>query len=116
MPDVKLVNVETLKYWFSKPLYPIDRREMEAIIARVPVVSTEMRWIPCKMELPKINTEVLVTLYKPELDGYFRKIVRFIGGKWLINNLYSASMENVVAWMPLPDAYNPPEIEVNSDV
>lgn len=108
MPDVKLVNVETLKYWFSKPLYPIDRREMEAIIARVPVVSTEMRWIPCKMELPEINAEVLVTLYKPELSGYFRKIGRWLGDEWLINNLFGVSPERVVAWQPLPETYEPP--------
>lgn len=70
------------------------------------------RWIPCDKRMPEKNTEVLVTLYKPELGGYFRKIGRFLGDIWLINNLYSSSMENVVAWMPLPDAYNP---EVNQN-
>jgi len=72
-------------------------------------------WTPCSEKLPEINAEVLVTLRKPELGGYFRKIGRFLGDKWLINNLYSASMENVVAWMPLPDAYNPKEAQQNDE-
>lgn len=69
-------------------------------------------WTQCSEQLPEIDTEVLVTLYKPELGGYFRKIGRFIGTKWLINNIYAASIENVIAWMPLPDAYKPTETEV----
>lgn len=87
--------------------------EIADMIREAPAVSC---WIPCNEKLPEIDAEVLVTLYKPELGGCFRKIGRFIGTKWLINNIYAASRENVIAWMPLPDAYKPPETEANSDV
>lgn len=82
--------------------------EVADMIREAPAVSC---WTPCSEQLPEINAEVLVTLRKPELGGYFRKIGRFLGDKWLINNLYSSGMENVVAWMPLPDAYNPEEVD-----
>ena len=86
--------------------------EVADMIREAPAVSC---WIPCNEKLPEIKAEVLVTLCKPELGGYFRKIGRFLGDKWLINNLYSASMKNVVAWMPLPDAYNPEEVKQNDE-
>ena len=74
----------------------------------------DTNWIPCKIKLPEINAEVLVTLHKPELSkvipGYFRKIGRWLGDEWLINNIFSVSPERVVAWQPLPDAYNPEEV------
>ncbi len=85
----------------------IARRE----IANAPAVSC---WTPCSEQLPEINAEVLVTLRKPELGGYFRKIGRFLGDKWLINNIYAASRENVIAWMPLPDV--PEEVKQNDDL
>lgn len=79
-------------------------------VADVPAVN---RWISCNEKLPEIKVEVLVTLYNPELDGYFRKIGCFLGDEWLISNIYSSSMENVVAWMPMPDKYELPKVNSN---
>lgn len=106
-----------MEEWISrgellKTLYQDCKCMNGHFLAAVRLAPTINCWTQCSEQLPEINAEVLVTLYRPELSGYFRKIGRFLGDKWRISNRYSVSMENVVAWMPLPDAYNP---EVNQN-
>jgi hypothetical protein len=71
------------------------------------------RWISVEDALPEKAGNYLCTLYyaippynlfHPEKDTYIREVsVKFFDGKSFI--------ASVVAWMPLPDAYEPPEKE-----
>lgn len=89
--------------------HSIGYSDMIAIIDDAPAVN---RWIPCRERLPEIKVPVLVTVYNHRINSYVRKIGAFLGDEWIISNIFSETMENVVAWMPLPDAYEPPESEV----
>ena len=76
--------------------------------------STVNRWIPVEDALPEKAGNYLCTLFytippynlfHPEKDTYIRETsVKFFDGKSFI--------ASVVAWMPMPDAYEPPESEV----
>lgn len=66
-------------------------------------------WIPSSERLPGIKVPVLVTVYNHMINSYVRKIGAFLGDEWLISNIFSETMGNVVAWMPLPEAYEPPK-------
>ena len=68
------------------------------------------RWIPCSERLPEKQGRYLCSLYyavppyhmlHPENDTYIRDVsVQYFDGKSFI--------ASVVAWMPMPDAYEPP--------
>lgn len=73
------------------------------------------RWISCSERLPEIKVPVLVTVYNHRINSYVRKIGAFLGDEWLISNIYSETIGNVIAWMPLPNAYEPPESEVHNN-
>lgn len=70
-------------------------------------------WISVEDALPEKEGNYLCTLYyaippynlfHPEKDTYIREVsVKFFDGKSFI--------ASVVAWMPMPDAYKPPEKE-----
>lgn len=69
------------------------------------------RWIPVEDALPEKAGNYLCTLYyaippynlfHPEKDTYIRETsVKFFDGKSFISS--------VIAWMPMPDAYEPPK-------
>ena len=75
------------------------------------------RWIPCSERLPEQKGRYLCSLYYavppyhllyPENDTYIHDVsVQYFDGKSFI--------ASVVAWMPIPDAYEPPESEVQDD-
>ena len=79
-------------------------------IMNAPVVNN---WISVEDALPEKEGNYLCTLYyaippynlfHPEKDTYIREVsVKFFDGKSFI--------ASVVAWMPMPDAYKPPEKE-----
>ena len=74
-------------------------------------------WIPVEDALPEKAGNYLCTLYyaippyhllHPENDTYIREVsIQYFDGKSFI--------ASVVAWQPMPDAYEPPESEVQND-
>ena len=71
---------------------------------------TANRWIPVEDALPEKAGNYLCTLYyaippyhllHPENDAYIREVsIQYFDGKSFI--------ASVIAWMPMPDAYEPP--------
>ena len=69
------------------------------------------RWIPCKDELPRSSRRVLVTTAEGKVvDAIFV----LNGYQWYRNGEYFPK-DRVIAWMPMPNAYEPPESEVQHD-
>lgn len=76
---------------------------IECIIGRQPAVN---RWIPCSEKLPH-GGRVLATTKQ----GYVVDVIFVLkGSQWFRNGEYFPT-DTVIAWMPMPDAYEPPEEE-----
>ena len=81
---------------------------ISSVINDAPVVN---RWIPCNERLPEREGRYLCSLYypvppyhllHPENDTYIREVsIQYFDGKTFI--------ASVVAWMPMPDDYEPSE-------
>lgn len=68
------------------------------------------RWIPCSERLPH-GGRVLATTKQ----GYVVDVIfTFKGSQWFRNGEYFPT-DTVIAWMPMPDAYEPPEKEDADD-
>ena len=84
------------------PRVNIDKLEpsdVENVLTELPPVSTE-QWIPCEKDLPKEEQEVLmVTKYKFYYTGYYHESDK----EWFSDG---SKIKNVIAWMPLPEAYS----------
>lgn len=65
------------------------------------------RWIPCSERLPDINSDVLATLECGDLTYAWR----FDDNYWCIcEGDSTATTSEILAWMPLPEAYREEEI------
>ena len=78
------------------------------ILEEVPAI---YGWISCKDELPEINDVYLVT-WRPKNNPFnknYIEIVEFADGEWIGDipqaKHYGTGEYDVIAWMPLPDAY-----------
>ena len=64
----------------------------------------KMEWIPCSERLPdKFVVPVLITL-----DNGIIKTANYseLSGKWYVGDEHIVyEMDNVIAWMPLPEPY-----------
>lgn len=73
-----------------------------------PFVQPEQRWIPCSERLPEIGEYVLCYLKGRRYFGQYR-VCKYCAADKYVNHPYFDFNENgfpnVVAWMPLPEAY-----------
>lgn len=79
----------------------------------VPAVN---RWIPVEDDLPEIGYSVLVTRQTESNTRYIR-IASRQHDCWMDNTdkYGKPNPHQVIAWMPMPDAYKPPEKECDDD-
>lgn len=69
---------------------------------------TVQKWIPCSERLPEDNAEVLVSFCRRYVKiGYIEPGdgLRY----WVIPGHSVVPLNYIEAWMPIPDAYEPPE-------
>ena len=111
--DVREKLIEILR----KPIFPHELVDPIEAVADYLLDSgvTVQEWISVEDRLPQYTDEYNVTVGVPSEFGYFEKVktIRFerIKGKeprWVIpkNEIY-----NVIAWMKLPQKYQPPKGE-----
>ena len=83
------------------------------VLKKVPAVN---RWIPVEDALPEIGYSVLVTRQTENNTRYVR-IASRQDDCWMDNTdkYGKPNPHPVIAWQPMPDAYEPPESEVNHD-
>ena len=108
----RLIDADALKDDILKSAVMIDDRGIQTgyeiaieLIKKQPTIDAEPHWIPCSERLPKIGTNVLITNDKGNVSyGRYRGVYPIDDDKiwwtWKKNTL-----ENVLAWMPLPEPY-----------
>lgn len=97
---MRLIDANRLKLILMfNPIDPLDA------IDNMPTVE-QIRWIPCSERLPAIGKPVLISALMPLCTMVY--IGYLSDGVWFCDRLFFRSDE-VVAWMPLPDAYEEDE-------
>ena len=71
-------------------------------------------WIPCSERLPEADGQYLITVkYKPEADYeyIYAEHGEWTDGKWdMFCFAHCGEVEDIIAWMPLPEPYKESEI------
>lgn len=72
-----------------------------------PFKQFRQQWIPCSERLPERDKRVLVTVFGDYDIGYIDTDPDNMQLRWCFEsfNLYGDEMEDVKAWMPLPEPY-----------
>ena len=84
----------------------IDGIDEEALDMAIKALEQEPKWIPVSERLPEnLNQEVLISL------EWGIDIGRYSDGEWHSEWIYRYDDGNVLAWMPLPEPYEPQESE-----
>lgn len=100
--------IEALIEWYG--CKPDDIEAFEEIIKAMPPAQPEQRWIPCSERLPEHSENddyYLVTIQCEHYDGwddYVTAVAEWTKHGWDELSCY-IGQRKVVAWMPLPDAY-----------
>jgi hypothetical protein len=79
--------------------YAIDRAI--EVLEWLPSAQPEPQWIPCSERLPNHGGYYIVTRIITEEDD------KWVGTKWYSTGHGWEWDENPIAWMPLPEPYNP---------
>ena len=72
-------------------------------------VHSEQQWIPCGERLPEENGQYLITVKYEHVDDYediYSEHGEWVDGKWdMFSFGHCGKVENIIAWMPLPEPY-----------
>lgn len=85
--------------------YDLGIKAALRVVKKAPTVN---RWIPCSERLPEDNAEVLVSFCRRYIKiGYIEPGdgLRY----WVIPGHSVVPLNYIEAWMPMPDAYEPPK-------
>lgn len=84
------------------------REKLRAIEKELTEVDSVPKWIPCSERLPEEHKVVLVSTTKGYVD-----VAVLQWGKWFPHDYNGVAFppNRITAWMPKPDAYEPPESE-----
>ena len=105
---MRLIDADALMNEFNRTLLGNNPRGViRATIEDAPSVEPEQRWIPCSERLPEDYAKVLITTkYGIEFGHYDEEEKMW---EWLCESgtNYWEECDSVIAWMPLPEPYDP---------
>lgn len=82
---------------------------VEDMIENAPTIEPQPHWIPCSERLPEENGQYLITVKYVHVDGYddiYAEHGEWTDGKWdMFCFGHCGKVENIIAWMPLPESY-----------
>jgi len=106
----KVRAMQTYKLFVGDDMILVDKAEVQTRLMMLPTAQPEPHWIPVSERLPEIGKYVLCYLKSRRYFGHYRVCIYRAADKY-INHPYFDFNENgfpdVIAWMPLPEAYNP---------
>ena len=81
----------------------------EHAIEDAPTIQPEPHWIPVTERLPEESGQYLITVKYEHVDGYediYAEHGDWSDGKWdMFGFGHCGKVEDIVAWMPLPEPY-----------
>lgn len=87
--------------------YSTDEQEIDALKMAIDTLkkADKYRFTPCSERLPKKYVEVLAQTVWGEMNVCI--LYETVSGdeQWMVTNGYCLELDNVIAWMPLPEAY-----------
>ena len=121
---------QTYKMFEVEDTLYLDANDVGSVLASLPSVQPDMseysdklwkkayergkaeaqqRWIPCSERLPEENGQYLITVKYVHVDGYddiYAEHGEWTDGKWdMFCFGHCGKVENIIAWMPLPEPY-----------
>lgn len=86
---------------------------IEELLENLPSAQPAPQWIPCSERLPEEDMDVLVWVYGAFDIARVDRDCDTREWRWSFEefNLYGDEMEQVVAWMPMPEPYEGGEDE-----
>jgi hypothetical protein len=108
--------IKGLSKFITCKLGEIKAVDIKKFINKQPTVEPN-QWIPCSERLPEENSHYLVTYhhksygnYLPLFDDTYVRKMRFQNEKWMLPRILDEKaqadeFQEVIAWMPLPQAY-----------
>lgn len=99
-----------LKGFMENPLFSDIPKVCRAFDMAVKALE-QTTWIPCSERLPEENGQYLITVkYKPEADyeNIYAEHGEWTDGRWdMFCFGHCGEVEDIIAWMPLPEPYEP---------
>ena len=87
--------------------------KLRDVVWAIEKLSSAERWIPCSERLPEENGQYLITVKYVHVDGYddiYAEHGEWADGKWHMFMFgHCGKVENIIAWMPLPEPYEEDE-------
>ena len=111
--DLTIHELEAFRESCIANLLRMSFDDITDVVNGIPAVN---RWIPVEDALPEIGYSVLVTRQTESNSRYIRTASRQ-DDCWMddTDKYGKPNPHHVIAWMPMPDAYEPPESEVQHD-
>lgn len=94
----------------------LDRVDVRCVLSGLPSAQPEQRWITCSERLPEEDGQYLITVkYKHVNDSYedvYAEHGEWYDGRWdMFCFGHCGEVEDIIAWMPLPEPYKGEEYE-----
>ena len=102
---MRLIDADALFAALNKKRL-VYHAEIDTTILNMPTIDPKPKWIPVAERLPEDDAMMIVTCRT-------KKGVLSVNRAYYSNGCWhgSGSMSGVIAWMPLPEPYDPEDIE-----
>jgi len=105
---MRLIDADKLYKYIDDEIYTTDKyAEVEDILDIIAEFAEETpnKWIPCSERLPERDESVLAYHRNVSFDYQYVSWIDDYSGKWA--GFCGSLSDEVLAWMPLPEGYNP---------
>ena len=103
-------DISQFGHWMHSNGFNCALTTVKCDLDKIPSAQSEQRWIPCSERLPENDERVLATTAWGEVTIAERIYPPINDTCWFIDDgNTNATIDDVVAWMPLPEPYREEE-------